>query len=302
MDFWPNLQRQLQVATIWTVDWQPAAIAPVLLFFGVLVVAGMILAEKSPKPQSWTLCPTRHQRCCSKPYIVQPIDRLFLWCWLGGPLLVGNILLARNNTIFAEDRYFLFLAPLFLWAAARGAVMLSERWRPAGWLMATLALLLLLAALPRLWSPSMFREDWREAARYVIAYQTRSPGLPGAALAHVDYTRNALNWYLRQEFSGDELPTYFPFGGVLSPDEIEEVVAPPLQGIAEQGTQTLWLTQSHLDGLDDQHLVEAWLNENFPLITEQYPTGDQIERLRPAQPVRCLASPGSERSISRCAS
>ena len=38
------------------------------------------------------------------------------------PLLVGNLLLARNDSIFAEDRYFLFLGPFVLWAIARGAM------------------------------------------------------------------------------------------------------------------------------------------------------------------------------------
>ena len=48
-------------------------------------------------------------------------DRLWLWAWLGAPLVVGNLLLARNDSIFAEDRYFLFLGPFVLWAVARGA-------------------------------------------------------------------------------------------------------------------------------------------------------------------------------------
>ena len=34
----------------------------------------------------------------------------------------GNLLLARNDSIFAEDRYFLFLGPFVLWAVARGAM------------------------------------------------------------------------------------------------------------------------------------------------------------------------------------
>jgi hypothetical protein len=41
----------------------------------------------------------------------------------------------------------------------------------------------------------------------------------------------------------------------------------------ETGADTLWLTQSHLEGVDDQRVVEGWLHANFPLITAQYPAG-----------------------------
>ena len=54
------------------------------------------------------------------------------------------------------------------------------------------------------------------------------------------------------------------------------MVAPPLQGIADTGAATLWLLQSHLDGVDDSRVVEGWLNQNFPLVTEQYPTGVKL--------------------------
>ncbi|HMU75737.1 MAG TPA: 50S ribosomal protein L4, partial [Elusimicrobiota bacterium] len=78
-----------------------------------------------------------------------------------------------------------------------------------------IAALLLLAALPRLWTPAMLREDWRAAAAYIADYQDSSPGLPAAVVAHIDYTRTPLNWYLRQRYDRDKLPVYFPFGGVI---------------------------------------------------------------------------------------
>ena len=45
--------------------------------------------------------------------------------------------------------------------------------------------LLLASALPRLWSPALFREDWRAAARYIVEYQQASPGLPAAVGARI---------------------------------------------------------------------------------------------------------------------
>ena len=122
----------------------------------------------------------------------------------------------------------------------------------------------------------MLREDWRAAATYIADYQAGSPGLPAAVVAHIDYTRTPLNWYLRQRYDREQLPVYFPFGGVIDPAAVEETVAPPLRGIEESGVATLWLTQSHLDGLDDARTVEGWLNQTYPLVTEQYPTGVKL--------------------------
>jgi hypothetical protein len=143
-------------------------------------------------------------------------------------------------------------------------------------LLGAAAMLLLAAALPRLWSPATLREDWRAAATYIADYQDASPGLPAAAVAHIDYTRTPLNWYLRQRYDRERLPVYFPFGGALTPDMAEGGVAPPLRGIEESGVATLWLTQSHLEGIDDAHVVEGWLNGAYPLVTEQYPTGVKL--------------------------
>jgi 4-amino-4-deoxy-L-arabinose transferase-like glycosyltransferase len=255
MDLGANLLRQLEVATVWRVDWPWLPLA--LVLFGGLLVAGLLLPWPRRRTANFS-------------------DRLFLWAWLGAPLLVGNLLLARNDTIFAEDRYFLFLAPFALWAVARGIVALGERSQPAGILLGAAAVILLAAALPRLWSPAMLREDWRAAANYIADYQEASPGLPAAAVAHVDYTRTPLNWYLRKRLSRDQLAVFFPFGGALAAEEVEQVVAPPLRGIEETGVATLWLTQSHLEGVDDARLVEGWLNAEYPLVTEQYPTGVKL--------------------------
>jgi 4-amino-4-deoxy-L-arabinose transferase-like glycosyltransferase len=287
MDLGANLLRQLEVATVWRVDWPwlPAALA----LFGGLLFVGLLLpwprrhADDSLDSQPSAPLPSGALSLgATLPSPAQGLgdlllsDRLFLWAWLGAPLLVGNLLLARNDTIFAEDRYFLYLAPFALWAIARGAVALGTRWRPGGILLGAAAVVLLAAALPRLWSPSMLREDWRAAANYIADYQEASPGLPAAAVAHVDYTRTPLNWYLRKRLTRDQLAVFFPFGGALTPEEVEQVVAPPLRGIEETGVTTLWLTQSHLEGIDDARLVEGWLNAAYPLVTEQYPTGVKL--------------------------
>ena len=117
MNFNGNLLRQLQVATIWRIDWTAPGLA--LVMFAILLVTGILL-------------PWRRER--SEPStgtkVMRPAggDQLYLWAWLGAPLLVGNLLLSRNDTIFAEDRYFLFLVPFVLW----GIAAVSLRWANAG--------------------------------------------------------------------------------------------------------------------------------------------------------------------------
>ncbi|RIK42069.1 MAG: hypothetical protein DCC55_10030 [Chloroflexi bacterium] len=266
-----NLVRLLRVFTVWRADWPPFYSTGALLLFGGLLLVGITIPlypQENPRPSAG-VPPGPAKSAVS-------LDRLWLLIWLGTPLLVGNLLLARSASVFAEDRYFLFLAPFVLWAVARGAVGLGQRWRWAGGVTGLLAVVILAAALPHLWSPAMFRENWRAVAGYIIDYQRASPTLPGAVIAHVDYTRRPLQRYLRPALAADELPIFFPFGGALTPEQVESVIAPPLQGIADQGVATLWLTQSHLDGVDDGRLVEHWLNERFPIVTEQYPTGIKL--------------------------
>ena len=204
------------------------------------------------------------------------LDRAFLWLWIFVPLLIGGALQAATDTVFAEERYFLFVAPFVLWAAARGAIALGRIRRPALWLAGGAGALLLLAALPALWTPQLARENWRAAVGVVAAHTRASPGLPAAAVAHVDYTHMPVEWYLRREFTFEQLPLYFPFGGALTPDQVEATVAPPLQGIEETGAATLWLFQSHTESMDDGRLVEGWLAARYPLITEQYPAGIKL--------------------------
>ena len=254
-NFLPNLRAELKIFTIWRMSWPDLW----LWLLAAFVIMGILLP--------WV------QRRKPRPVLD---DRLWLILWIGVPLLVANLLLGRSDSIFDEDRYLLFLAPLVLWAIARGITAIGERFRPAGWSAAVVVVLLLLLSLPRLWTPDAFRENWRAAADYILAFQEQSPGLPAAVVAHIDYTRRPLEWYARQEAGFDELPIFYPYGGALTSDDVETVVAPPLKGIAEYGAHTLWLTQSHLAGVDDQNVVERWLDENYPLVTEQFPTGIKL--------------------------
>lgn len=256
-DVGPTLWRLLRIFTVWRVDWPEWRITAALVPLALLCMAGLL----------W---PTQGQERRAGR------ERLWLTLWVGVPPLIGHGLLARSASVFAEDRYFLFLAPFVLWAVARGAVLLGGRLRWAGLITGGLTVGLIAAALPQVWTPALYRENWRAAGDTIITYQQASPTLSAAVVAHVDYTRRPLERYLRRGLSAETVPLYFPFGGVLTPEQTDTVIAPPLQGIVDQGVATLWLTQSHLDGVDDGRLVEGWLGARFPLITEHYPTGIKV--------------------------
>lgn len=259
-NFTTNLAHLLRVDTIWRVDWSSAWIVAALFFLATCLLIGLLL-------------PSRRREAGDQRLLD---ERVWLWLWIGIPLLIANVLLARSRSIFSEDRYLLFVVPFILWAIARGIGVLRSWVSPLGWASGAVAVVLLGAALPPLWSPARLREDWHAAAHYIMDYQRQSPGLPAAAVTHVAYMHEALEWYVRQEMDFDSLPIFHPFEGSVTPDDTEAVIAPPLNGIVDFGAKTLWLTQSHLDGVDDQRAVEGWLARSFPLITEQYPTGIKL--------------------------
>jgi 4-amino-4-deoxy-L-arabinose transferase-like glycosyltransferase len=253
---WATSWNLLQLFSVWRVPWPPLAISAVVTIFAAAFILGFTLPNRpasTPFPQ-----------------------RLLLLNWVMVPFLVANLLLASSASIFAEDRYHLYLAPFVLLAMARGSMQLTGRYPWYGRGLASALALALLLSVSQLWSPLQARENWRAAASYILHYQAASPELPAAVVTHVDYTHQALEWYLRQHVSFDDLPLFFPFGGPLNAEDVETVIAPPLRGLVNFGSQTLWLTQSHLEGIDDGRLVESWLLANFPLITEQYPAGIKL--------------------------
>jgi uncharacterized membrane protein len=280
-NFLPNLWHLLQVFTIWRVAWANPWQTAGLVFYSALFLLGLLvllvptLRVGMPRRRSASDNRQLGTQSGVNPVPMRSIPPLAP-LWIALPLLIGNLLLSRTDSIFAEDRYFLFLAPFVLWLVAGGIVTLGQ-WQPwLGWSSGLVATLLLLLALPPLWTPTHYRENWRAAVQEIAAYHTASPGLSSAVVAHVDYTRRPVEWYLRPHFSKAELPLFYPFGGRLTADQAEGVITPPLQGLVDQGVATIWLTQSHLDGVDDERLVERWLSDRFPLITEVYPTGIKV--------------------------
>jgi 4-amino-4-deoxy-L-arabinose transferase-like glycosyltransferase len=248
--------RLLRVFSVWKPGWPEWLLLAAAGLTGVLFLLGVLLPRwYSEQP------PGRY------------LDRTWIALWVGVPWLVGNLLLATTDSVFGEDRYFLFLAPFMLWGAARGAVALGERWQPASWATGGALVLALVLALPVLWTPAMHRENWRAAARLIAQQRAATPDLTAAVLSHVDYTNLPAKWYLEQYPL--DLPIFYPFGGALDPAQVETQVAPPLEGLAAN-YDTLWLLQSHLEGVDDSRLVEQWLAARYPLITEAYPAGIKL--------------------------
>ena len=67
----------------------------------------------------------------------------------------------------------------------------------------------------------------------MVDYQQASPALPGAIVAHIDYTRRPIQWYLQKEGDIEEtLPVFFPFGSAIAPDEADDKIGPPIDGIS----------------------------------------------------------------------
>ena len=223
---------------VWRAPWSRETLWWVVGAFGVLVLLGMV----APPPRRGA-----------------PGGRSVLATAILGPLLLGNLFLAVDGTVFAEPRYFLPAVP-FLWlAAAAGVGFLWRRARALGALLALAWAVLLLAALPAQWLPENRREDWRAAAAYLEAHV----GPEDVVLVHPGFLRPALEHY----YAGPA-PVVAPFGSPLEgPEEVEGPLAslPP--------SQVVWLVQSHLEGPDPDHWVEGWLAARFPLVTEQYPAG-----------------------------
>ncbi len=248
--FLPYLLRQLQTFTLWGTDWSAPTLWAGLALFALLILLGWLLPRRGED---------------------QPV-RLLLLLWSVPPLLIAGVMQATNSNVLKEDRYFLFIAPFVLWAVARAAVALGERVHAVGWLAGGAAVILLVAALPSLWTPALYRENWRGTAAYMADYQDQSGALPAAGVIHADYLYGALYWYLQPRYPFETLPVYQIFNGQVTDAEMA-IIGPRSEGIEKTGAETLWLVQSHLAGVDDAGLVKRWLDERYPVITEQFPVG-----------------------------
>ncbi len=185
-----------------------------------------------------------------------------LIAWVGVDLLIGGILLSREQKIFMETRYHIVLVPALCLAWGRALAWLWEQRRPAGLIGVALAVGVTVAALPYNWVPENRREAWREAAAFVEAHV----GPRDAILIQADYVNIAFQRYYR-----GPLDIFFPFTDrVYDPARVD----PPLAGMA--GYDAVWLVQSHHQDLDPGNLVAGWFGARFPLITEVYPAGIAI--------------------------
>jgi uncharacterized membrane protein len=236
-----TLARLLQAYTVRQAPWPPLLLTAVVIGAGTLLLIGLTAA-------------LRHD-----------IRRgLLLLLWLAVPLLLGNLLQAKDATVFAETRYFIFLIPALCLAWAVG---LDAIWRVRPWLGRALTVGLMavfVAALPALWSydPAFRREDWRTAAQVVGRYATAQD----VVVNHVNYTELAFARYYQ-----GAAPRHAPFGAALADERAVEAGLDALTG-----ADTLWLVLSHQEGIDPANLVRAWLGGRFPLVTELYPAGIAI--------------------------
>lgn len=191
--------------------------------------------------------------------IAPPRGRLHLLTFLFLPLALAFLLAQRDPLVLAETRYFIVAVPPILLGVASLLAWLLMRWRLLGILVVIVILGASYTDLRANWDPIHRREDWRAAANYVTTHSVSGDTI----LVHVDYMNVAFQQYYR-----GALPVYFPFHDQLT--DLAQVTS-PLEGMSD--FDTIWLVQSHTGTFDPNHLVERWLSERYPLVTEQYPAG-----------------------------
>jgi hypothetical protein len=168
--------------------------------------------------------------------------------WLVGslivPLLLIVILSQRQAVLQPKLLVITTLAPLLL------AVSLPHR----AWVVA----LLLMAEVwgyVALWRPAAQRENWRATG----AYLTKHVGPHDVTFVHLHYYREPLSFY----YPGSIVA---PFGSRLT--TYEEVAT----GLAVHlDAEVFWLVQSGTEHTDPDRLLETWLSQRYPLVTEQFP-------------------------------
>ena len=261
-DMGTALWRMLQVYALGWPHWPNWITAILTAGAGLLMVMGLLVpARWRAENNRWHWANGNAAGSESWPSVIgqSPYAGLFLVLWLALPLLLGGFLLARDRTVFAETRYFIFLVPALCLAWGWALAWLWSRQRAAGLLLSALVFGVTLAALPADWSPQNRREAWREVAAFVQSHA----GPNDAIVIQADYVHPAFERY----FAGTQ-PIFYPFTDRLS-DPAQ--VGGPLEGLV--GFDTVWLVQSHHQELDPGNLVASWFDERFPLVTEVFPAG-----------------------------
>jgi mannosyltransferase len=248
-DMGAALWRMLQVYALGWPQWPDRIVTALTAGAGLLALMGLVV------PMRWQNANGKRRSAIRNPQW----GGLFLALWLALPLLFGGLLLARDRTVFAETRYFIFLVPALCLAWGRALAWFWSRQRAAGLILSVLVFGVMLAALPADWSPQNRREAWREAAAFVQSHA----GSNDAIVIQADYVHPAFERY----FVGSQ-PIFYPFTDRLSdPAQVEG----PLNGLA--GYDTVWLVQSHHQELDPGNLVAGWFGARYPLVTEVFPAG-----------------------------
>jgi len=173
--------------------------------------------------------------------------------WLLGtliaPLLLVVVLSQRQAFFQPKFLVIISLAPLLLAAGLT---------RSAG--VAALLLIAQLWGYAALWQPAAQRENWRAAGDYLSDHV----GPHDVTLVHLHFYEEPLRFY----YSG---PIVAPYGSRLSTyDEVAEGLAPHLNA------EVLWLVQSGVGYTDPDRLLENWLAQRYPVITEQFPNHIRI--------------------------
>jgi uncharacterized membrane protein len=170
--------------------------------------------------------------------------RLWLAAMLLLPLLLLVLLSQRQALLQPKMLVITTVAPLLLAAAL-----------PARAWLVGLLLLPQLWGYAAMWQPHWQRENWRAAGQYLATHA----GPADVTVAHLHFYEEPLRFYYRGQ-------VVTPFGSHLTDAaEVENGLLPYLDA------EVLWLAQSGTEYTDPERLLERWLADRYPLVTEQYP-------------------------------
>ncbi len=210
-----------------------------------------------------------------------PYPRLLITLLLLIPFLIATFLLFRNQLAFFGERYFIVMTPWLLLLAALGVENLGQwinkltRKTPLAphrsslitYLPQLILVIVTLLPLPGQWTIAAAKEAWRQSVDYLATHAQPND----AILIHPDWVRHPFQFY----FHGPG-QTYAAFSTITPDTELDG----PLQGVVKNHP-VVWLIQSHLDGPDPNRLVEQWLADRYPLVTELYPPGISLKGYAP---------------------